>query len=699
MTDSTSEFLLGLAAGRPIDDVPSLDNALITKADSHGLIPLLSRITDDVTVRAISARLFARQVVMRRNLLRILEALDGRGIRVSVMKGPSLALSVYDEPGLRPFTDVDLLVESHLVGEALEVIAGDAMVRGVPAKRPKADKRDVVVSDPGGVVFNLDLHWDLFSYSQLRGSARGATAEAWSRATRGDDNVLGPRWLLPSEAELCFLATHAVLDHRFRLILFRDLAELSKRGIDWDSLNRFSSRWGLRSTTYVALAMARRFFGAPISDSELARLRPQSEIVAFLDRALDGIDLVEFDGHRVHPVNLAFVLLNDSLRSRVSLAVRAPVAFPGWRRRSAPTSPRSAPTRVLFVASSNRRRGAEVVAERLARGLSQRGFVVDAVSLGSVTESALAALEPLTQKRPSEMGRLDVGALIALWRRVRRRHPDVVVAFGPTLRYCALISIVSRVHLVYVAIGEPAYWLRSRMSAVANKWLMRRADQIIAVASATKSQLIEIEPELEGKVSVGHTGVPEYLFAIPRADHDGPIRILMVGALSKEKDPAVALDVLAGAGSGVLRLVGTGPLRQFLSARASALGLAERVELVGGVDDVAPHFQWADILLLTSRTEGLPAAILEAGAAGVPTVAYSVGGVAEAVRDGVTGILARPGDLGALVAGVQRLDADRGLLSEMASAARRHVRENFRIDRAIDEYARLLTANSLRRSR
>jgi glycosyltransferase involved in cell wall biosynthesis len=291
---------------------------------------------------------------------------------------------------------------------------------------------------------------------------------------------------------------------------------------------------------------------------------------------------------------------------------------------------------------------------------------------------------------------VDLRARFALGRTLRRRTPVVVVAFGPTLRYCGLISVVSSVKLVYIAIGEPAYWLRSRLSALASRWLLRRTDQIIAVASATRDQLIEMVPELKGRVTVGHTGVPDLFFSIPRVEHDGPLRILMVGALSKEKDPAVAIDVLSALGIGKLRVVGSGPLHRRLSNLAQRLEVEHRVELVGGVDDVGPHFQWADVLLLTSKTEGLPAAVLEAGAAGVPTVAYCVGGVAEAVRDGITGILASPGEVDSLVAGLRLLDGDRALLSEMSQAARDHVRQNFRIDHAIDEYARLLVANSIR---
>ena len=116
-------------------------------------------------------------------------------------------------------------------------------------KRPKADKREILVVDAEtGVSFSIDLHWDLFSYAQLGGVARGATDWAWDRATAVPKHPLGPMYVLPESARIAFLTTHAALDHRFRLILFRDLAEVARRVPDWEQLHEFASRWRLRSS-------------------------------------------------------------------------------------------------------------------------------------------------------------------------------------------------------------------------------------------------------------------------------------------------------------------------------------------------------------------------------------------------------------------------------------------------------------------
>jgi glycosyltransferase involved in cell wall biosynthesis len=113
--------------------------------------------------------------------------------------------------------------------------------------------------------------------------------------------------------------------------------------------------------------------------------------------------------------------------------------------------------------------------------------------------------------------------------------------------------------------------------------------------------------------------------------------------------------------------------------------MSGRVEVVGSVEDVRPHLEWAHVLILTSRTEGLPGAILEASAAGRPVVAVDVGGVREAVIDGQTGFVTER-DVDELTNRLRHLDEDRELASKMGAQGRRHICENFMIDDIIERY-------------
>ncbi len=135
------------------------------------------------------------------------------------------------------------------------------------------------------------------------------------------------------------------------------------------------------------------------------------------------------------------------------------------------------------------------------------------------------------------------------------------------------------------------------------------------------------------------------------------------GASRTEKDPLAALETVERAGRSVpvrMRVVGGGAQERILGEEVERRGLgAGTVELVGVVADVLPHLEWADVLILTSATEGLPGAVLEAAFAGVPTVGFDVGGVSEAVIDGSTGRLVTRGDIDALSAVLVEMATDR----------------------------------------
>src|SRR4029079_872302 len=93
-----------------------------------------------------------------------------------------------------------------------------------------------------------------------------------------------------------------------------------------------------------------------------------------------------------------------------------------------------------------------------------------------------------------------------------------------------------------------------------------------------------------------------------------------------------------------LWIVGGGPLRETLERQVHTSLLASSTRFLGVQHQVANYMNAADIVALTSATEGMPAVLLEAGALGLPVVTTRVGGVAECVLDGKTGILVQPSD-------------------------------------------------------
>ena len=160
----------------------------------------------------------------------------------------------------------------------------------------------------------------------------------------------------------------------------------------------------------------------------------------------------------------------------------------------------------------------------------------------------------------------------------------------------------------------------------------------------------------------------------------GPVRALCVASLQEYKGHAVLLGRSRAEPTTRARLeldlVGGGPLRAELEQRGAALGLAARVRFHGSLPEpaVAQLLDRADCFVLPSvvahdgQMEGIPVALMEALAAGVPVVATRLSGIPELVRDGETGLLAEPGDVADLRRALRALLADP---AARADAARR----------------------------
>ncbi|MEN8237780.1 MAG: glycosyltransferase family 4 protein [Actinomycetota bacterium] len=348
---------------------------------------------------------------------------------------------------------------------------------------------------------------------------------------------------------------------------------------------------------------------------------------------------------------------------------------------------------VLVLVASNRRRGAEVFGEHLSRGLGDIGWEVDFVALQSVTSDRVVSASTLTDR--GSLGRIDLGTVRSLRSRIRDTGPSVILANGgATLRYAIAARVGLRPNpvLAYASIGEPRYWIRSTRHARLQTFLHRRADLVLAVSDMTRTQLVDDLHVDAERIHVAHTGVAPAYF-VDGGDPHEELRMVYLGSISDEKDPIGALDVVSGLRGShdvMLRMIGDGPLAAEVKDYAREMVLDDVVEFTGPVEDVTPHLRWADVLILTSRTEGLPGAALEAGAASVPVVAFDVGGTSETMIDGTTGILVRERDTDTMVASIDALARDRQRLASMGEAARTFVAQNYTLETAITRYDAIL---------
>jgi len=198
----------------------------------------------------------------------------------------------------------------------------------------------------------------------------------------------------------------------------------------------------------------------------------------------------------------------------------------------------------------------------------------------------------------------------------------------------------------------------------------RAADRFLAVSKAVEATLVAAGVDAE-RIVVVPDGLPPRAFVETDVPPAPPFRLVHVGAFDGRKGQRVTVEALAllvrGGLDATLLFLGTGPDQPSVAARATALGIAERCDFAGQVEDVAARLAASHLLLLPTDSEGAPLSLVEAMAAGCPVVAHDVGGVAEIVAGGAAGVLVPSVDPPAWEAAV------RGLLLD--PACRAHLRE------------------------
>ena len=135
----------------------------------------------------------------------------------------------------------------------------------------------------------------------------------------------------------------------------------------------------------------------------------------------------------------------------------------------------------------------------------------------------------------------------------------------------------------------------------------------------------------------------------------------------------------------ILVIVGDGEEKEFLRKRVDNNDLSGKIFMIGQLENAAQYLCAFDIFALTSITEGLPYVILEAGAAGVPVVASSVGGIPEIMDQLETGILIRPKEPKEVKEAVSFLIENKNKKKEMAVKLKQKIKSNFSLERMVEE--------------
>ncbi len=321
------------------------------------------------------------------------------------------------------------------------------------------------------------------------------------------------------------------------------------------------------------------------------------------------------------------------------------------------------------------------------------------LALGSVLGGVFAGY----RRRPALLARALVAVLVAcahardLARRPRLPHVHAHYATYPALAAWVCRRLVGTTYSFTVH----AHDLYVDTSMLERK--LADARYVVTISDYNR-RLLQRMNHGHTPIHVIHAGIDTSAYAFrPRAvPGEGPVRALTVASLQGYKGHAVLLQALALGGPEVDRItfdfIGDGPLRGELEALVDRLGLSQRVRFLGSrsEDEVRAALDAADLFVLPSvvagdgQMEGLPVALMEALACGVPTVSTALSGIPELVVDGVTGLLATPGDAASLNRTMADMVARGSGPLDFAEAGRALVTREFDLGQSVSALSALL---------
>ena len=202
---------------------------------------------------------------------------------------------------------------------------------------------------------------------------------------------------------------------------------------------------------------------------------------------------------------------------------------------------------------------------------------------------------------------------------------------------------------------------------------------------ARSQAMLFSDPAHWDRMRIVHCGIDPERYGTEKSSARAGKRLVFVGRLAAVKGVAILLDAFAKIHrehpDATLTLVGDGPERADLEARAQALDLSQHITFTGylGQEDVAKTLDASDLLILPSFAEGVPVVLMEAMATRLPVIASRVAGVQELVEDGISGYVLPPGDTDTLAVALDRLLSDPTLCTEMGAAGRARVEADFDI--------------------
>ena len=296
-------------------------------------------------------------------------------------------------------------------------------------------------------------------------------------------------------------------------------------------------------------------------------------------------------------------------------------------------------------------------------------------------------------------GQFDSSVPAAIRDLVRRTGADVVHAHGYKADVYAWLALRrTRVPLVSTCHTWYDNDFAVRAYGALDRWVLRSFGGVVAVSDEVRSRLLRagVQPQ---RIHLIRNGIDLRPFAQAedqrrqRQEKGGAFRVGLVGRMAPEK----GIDIFLRAASQVLTeypttqfiVVGDGPDRSALEQLRTTLGLDDKVSLPGQRGDMPDFYASIDLLVSASRQEGLPMALLEGMASGLPVVATAVGQVPQIIDTDSVGRVVPPEDPSALAEAIKELLRDSALRQSIGTAGQNRIAAEFSAHRMAADYLRV----------
>ena len=350
--------------------------------------------------------------------------------------------------------------------------------------------------------------------------------------------------------------------------------------------------------------------------------------------------------------------------------------------------------KIAHVVDSMEVGGAETLVEQMCHRQREQGhtpYVLAVAALGVVGQR----MRTQGFSVHAEVGRHLPQAMRGFARIFREFRPDAVHLHNPTpaiyaalpARWAGAACVVSTRHSLVAPPRRMAQEIKYAVAALACDW-------VVGVCEATAANLRALHSIRPRKITCVYNGVAPLRRLPPdRCPPREGCTLVYVGRLEPVKNHPLLLHAfriaLTAAPELRLWMVGDGSQRKALEHLADALGIAGRVTFWGQQVDVAPFFSGADLFTMSSRSEGLPASLLQGFSLGVPAIVTDVGGMAEAVRLAEAGLIVPPTDPEPMAAAMVQLAKDSALRKRFSEHAEHAFGRYFSLEQMLNAYMNL----------